>query len=349
MAIPDEIHANIIDLMTDLMRAEVGVRQDVLKMLEKLGNELVKEVFTAGLDTRRTDWQKARLRELINQVQDLTKTAFQEIGSDAEQKLHTMVEVTSDGVASAVNEAVGAPLVQSMNWTPALLKKLASDTLVQGAPAEEWWSRQAVSMAQGFADQMRQGIARGESLGQLTARVRPIVEVSRREAIALVRTTAMATVNAAAQETYKSNDAIIQGLTWCATLDPRTCVSCAALDFKQWLFSEDHPDPPLHWNCRCCMLPWLKAWADLAREHGGDVEIAKKLDKIKPGQRAAMDGPVAGDTDYDTWFRSLTKERQLEILGPGRYQMWKDNKLSFSDMVDKSGNPMTLADLRAKY
>ena len=97
------------------------------------------------------------------------------------------------------------------------------------------------------------------------------------------------------------------------------------------------------------MLPWLRSWEDLAREHGGNVEIAKKLDKIKPGQRAAMDGPVAGDTDYDTWFRSLTKERQLEILGPGRYQMWKDNKLSFSDMVDQSGNPMTLADLRAKY
>jgi len=42
------------------------------------------------------------------------------------------------------------------------------------------------------------------------------------------------------------------------------------------------------------------------------------------------------------------RERQLEILGPGRMGMYERGKLGFSDMVRMDGSPMTLKELEAK-
>ena len=41
---------------------------------------------------------------------------------------------------------------------------------------------------------------------------------------------------------------------WSATLDMLTCPECADLDGKVWGINEDRPEPPLHQNCRCCLI-----------------------------------------------------------------------------------------------
>jgi len=37
------------------------------------------------------------------------------------------------------------------------------------------------------------------------------------------------------------------------------------------------------------------------------------------------------------------------VLGSGRAQLWRDGKLTLEQLLDLSGNPLTLAQLRAKY
>jgi len=61
-----------------------------------------------------------------------------------------------------------------------------------------------------------------------------------------------------------------------------------------------------------------------------------------------MGGPVAAGITYEDWFADQERERQLEILGPGRLEMYENGNLNLSDMVNMAGNPMTLKELEGR-
>ena len=100
-------------------------------------------------------------------------------------------------------------------------------------------------------------------------------------------------------------------------------------------------------NCRCSILSVTKSWEALAKEAHGNSRLAKELDKMTPGNRASMGGPVSGNLRYEDWFNGQSEARQLEILGPGRMALYKKGGLSFTDMIGQNGNPLTLKQLEA--
>jgi hypothetical protein len=61
-----------------------------------------------------------------------------------------------------------------------------------------------------------------------------------------------------------------------------------------------------------------------------------------------MDGQVASTMTYQDWFAEQSEDRQREILGPGRFALYKKDGLSLTQMVDGRGNPLTLKQLRAR-
>jgi hypothetical protein len=50
------------------------------------------------------------------------------------------------------------------------------------------------------------------------------------------------------------------------------------------------------------VVPVTKTWEELAKEAGGDSELAKKLDGIAEGERASMGGLVDAETTYREWM-----------------------------------------------
>ena len=65
--------------------------------------------------------------------------------------------------------------------------------------------------------------------------------------------------------------------------------------------------------------------------------------------RASMDGEVPADTTYSDFLNSKGEEFQKDVLGEGRWRLWKDGKLDLRDMLDQRGNPISLAELRRRY
>lgn len=61
-----------------------------------------------------------------------------------------------------------------------------------------------------------------------------------------------------------------------------------------------------------------------------------------------MGGPVSGKLTYKDWFSRLSESRQREILGPGRFDLYKKGLIGYSDMIGQNGNELTLAELRDK-
>lgn len=74
----------------------------------------------------------------------------------------------------------------------------------------------------------------------------------------------------------------------------------------------------------------------------------KEVDVELEGIQASMTGPVSKDLDYEAWLKTQPLAMQLEVLGPAKHKLWQDGKLTFRDLVDQRGNPLTLAEIIAK-
>lgn len=245
--VPDKIRSNIISHTVDVHRYEAGLRRKITAMIDRLGQDLVSQLTSAGLDTPRTAWQRARLSALLDEAGKTIGKSYEGVASEVSDEMKGLVQITGQGVVTACNDAFGAALMVPPKWTPELLAKLADETLIQGAPSAEWWARQGDGMAQAFSDQMRQGMLRGETVPQLRDRImgqnipsvdavgkvdlrtiakadRGIYYTARRNAEALVRTSVMTVATEAHMEAFRANADIMDGITWCATLDLRTCL-----------------------------------------------------------------------------------------------------------------------------
>lgn len=344
-SLPDLWHSAILKNSLDLMRYDAQLRTEIIAMLKALGRDLVAELAAAELDTPRTDWQRARLRKLIEEAQRRISGTYTDILDLHQAGMEGALEAQAGSLVAALNGAAGIELLSPVKWTAEQLATLAGDTLVKGAPSADWWARQSVDLQQAFADQMRMGMLQGEGVGQLSARVRDLQMISQRNAEALVRTSAMAVNNAAHQALWEANADIIKELQWVATLDPRTCPSCGAQDGQVWALGSGHIEPPLHWNCRCATVPITKSWEELARTNKA---LARQLDQMEPGKRSSMGGPVSADTTWESWLAGQSRKVQEDVLGPARLKLWDSGKLTLQDLVDQRGNALTLAELKSR-
>lgn len=181
--------------------------------------------------------------------------------------------------------------------------------------------------------------------------------LARRDAESLVLT-AVQTVNGRARDdVYKQNSDLISGGYALVTLDTRTSDICKARSRGSWnlITGEPLPDspvqspypgpPPWHVRCRTVIVAILKSWAELAPEFADKL---KNL-KIDEGTRSSMNGQVPVKVTYEEWLKTKSVADQKEALGEGRYQLWKAGKITFRDLIDQSGRPLTVKELKEKY
>lgn len=171
------------------------------------------------------------------------------------------------------------------------------------------------------------------------------MDVSRRNAEALVRTSVQTVAAQTRKKTFAANADVMSSMEWVATLDARVCIECAALDGKRWDLEGEpighalpYRDPPIHFNDRCMIVPITKTF----RELGIDI------DEAPAGTRASMEGQVSDKTFAD-WLKRQPAYRVEEILGKGRADLYNRGVITFNDLVDGKGAPLTLKQLRSKY
>jgi SPP1 gp7 family putative phage head morphogenesis protein len=142
---------------------------------------------------------------------------------------------------------------------------------------------------------------------------------------------------------------------------------------------------PRHWNCRSSEIPVTRSWQEMGAEgidtggrpaHDPDAYFRKRFrekleerhaDEIRKGSKrqgipieewidrqvgratrnaqSSMDGYVPADMDYEAWLRTKPVEFQKNVLGKGKWDLWDQGKLTFSELVDESGRPLSLAQL----
>jgi hypothetical protein len=339
----------------DILRLESGTRDKVIRLLDDLEGELV--ALIAKIDptapARLAD-QRRRLTKLLDAVQAAIRATYRGANTLMGAEIRNIVDVEATWTGNAINAATRATFVDA-GITRGFLETLVSEVLIQGAPSKEWWSRQAGGLAQRFSDEMRRGMAIGESNDDLIARIRGrdgargLMDISRNSAERLVRASVQAAANTAREAMYSENDDLIASLQWHATLDTRTSVWCITRDGHHYSNTDEHKPKDggpawlegpgkLHWGCRSTSVPVLKSWRDLGIDE----------DEVPDTTRASMDGQVAHDLTFEQWLKKQSVERQDTVLGAGKADLWRKGKITFRDLLDQNGRPLTTEQLREK-
>jgi hypothetical protein len=70
------------------------------------------------------------------------------------------------------------------------------------------------------------------------------------------------------------------------------------------------------------------------------------MDEMDPGTRASMDGQVPANLTYYDWLGRQSAAVQKDVLGPTRYDMWKNGGVTPDRFVNDKGKMLTLNELR---
>lgn len=241
--------------------------------------------------------------------------------------------------------------IESALPAAATLNAIASASLVQGATIGAWMRKIEADTRFAIDRAIRAGVAQGLTNQQITRNIVGTVsdgskgseplKRARRDAQTITRTAVQTISNEARLATYEANDDVIAGVQQISTLDSRTSDTCIAYSGKIWRLPSYTPykhrlpwngGTPRHWNCRSTIVPLTQ------------------LDEDRTGQtRASAFGPVPADLTFDDWLKSQPKELVDDVLGVGRAELWRDKKITLSQLVDGRGKPLTLSELRTKY
>lgn len=345
-SIEQQIADDLLTHTLDLFRLDASLRSTALSLLQKMQKELRDKLGANDL----TAFGKDATQRLLAETSAVIENYYQQIKRQSDEALNALPAIEAQAVRDAlVGVGYATALAPPVHFATAM-----TDVMIQGAPSAEWWSRQSTDTKFRFSNVLRQGIVQGKTNQQIIGDVlgrgpgQGVLEVSRRNAAALVQTSVQTVANVARLESFAQNADVVKGVEQISTLDGHTTDICIAYSGGQWDL-EGKPingtklpfngGPPRHWNCRSLLVPKTKSFKEL----GIDIPEMKK------STRASTDGQIAAGTTFDDFLTRKGKAFQDEILGPGRAQLWRDKKITLQQLLDLQGNPLSLAELQTKY
>ena len=339
------------------------MEQDILSQME--GRGLQYQGLIAGVN------REARLNAMLHQIRETISTNYNHLKKDSREFLTDFVSMETMEQVDLMNSAIRMPLFNVV-MTQNAIETIVDKSLIRGAIMSNWWDRQQENAQNRIITQIQLGFAEGEGIGDLRRRiigkatgkwrqvivngqkrriyerVGGIVDVSKREADALVRTAIQTLSGNVRTKIYEQNDDIVDQVESLATLDARTTALCASYDNLRWTQKSHSPvghskvyrSCPRHWNCRSTHIPVMVELERLekqAREAGID---------IPQSMRASIDGPQPAMRSMDDWLKSKPPEFQRQIIGGKRKtELFNEGKISLRDLTDDQGKVRTLREL----
>lgn len=321
-----------------LERYKLGLVKSIIGFLNKdVYPDLVSRIERALLESE----SQTRLKELATSIKAFSKQADEQTLKRLSGELAEFTGVESQWQMQALKKTVPIA-IDFRTPNPAVLMAIV-DKPIYGKFLTDWVSEVGTRTASRVMQQVRIGIAEGQGIEGIVRRIAGtrqnrymdgILQESRRNIQAIVRTSVNGVMSGVRNELYTANDDVIKGVQFVATLDARTTPICQALDGKVFEIGEG-PRPPMHFNCRSTIVPVLKSWK----------ELGINLKEAPSGTRASMNGQVSDTLTYNQWLKRQSADTQNDILGVNRADMFRTGKANVYDFVDANYKPLTLAQL----
>lgn len=330
-----------------LLRLIAGQKAAVFDILAKLEKALKAHL------AEQNDLNELGRRDrsnLLTEANALIKEHYADIAAAMADQLGQLSRHESDAIVSTLKKAYRSQL-EFKSANQAYFERAVKDVLIQGAPSQSWWERQAGDIAFRFAQIVRSGIDQTLTNQQIIAKVvgkrgEPgLMDIARNNAGALVHTSVQAVAADARRKTFEQNSDALNGIEQLSTLDSHTTVICIAYSGAKFDFNYEPIPPttlpynggvPRHWGCRSVEVPITKTYAEL----GLDIQ------EPPVGKRASETGPIRADITMADYIKLRGERFADKLLGPGRAKLFLDGKITLQDLLDQSGRPLTLEQLK---
>jgi SPP1 gp7 family putative phage head morphogenesis protein len=346
MALNDRIMDAEVSHAIGLQRYSNGVVNRIIATLNRADADIFAKL-TVALERAPASFNAERLEELLKSVRTLNAEAYARVEKQLTKELKDLVAYEASFQQRLFTERIPTQVVAQVGVAAVNVDTVAAAALsrpFQGVLLREALRGLQDDRARAVRNAVRMGVAEQESIQSIVRRIRGsralgykdgLMELSRRNAEALVRTAVTHTQNYAKQEFYKANSDLVDKWEFTATLDGRTTITCASLDGKTYPIGEG-PMPPRHWNCRSVATPVVKSWR----------ELGIPIDEVAPSTRASMDGQVSEKLNYSDWLRTKPADFQDEVLGAERAKLFRDKKVDIDRFTNDRGRTYTLEELR---
>jgi hypothetical protein len=267
------------------------------------------------------------------------------------------------------------------------LMTLTSGNRVNSGVWADYLKQNTSSLVNTYKNQIAADYSSQETMGQITKRLRTVTNgLLKNEAEALTRTgMSHYTINAR-EALMRDNQDVITGRYLNTVFDSRRtkiCTGWAAIqDGKSKPWGIDDPTAPvlpLHFQERSNWLFLVggqkrpegtrPAVGGLKTKEAEDRFNRRKASLAKRRSNPDIDGPtkskvqyrgrgdldtfkvgqISGKTLNDTWYAGQPRYWLDDALGKGTAQLFVDGKIDLSNMLDFTGKPLTLKQLKAKY
>jgi hypothetical protein len=365
-----------------LDRFSVDMVERVMERFREMERDLVAAMIDIDFMTPRNETQRAdRIEALMEIAEDIVADAYDDIIEETAADLQVVAEVAGGAAVNAFALILGAAFIAGLLLlSTKRLRAIADEARFDGATIPEWFGQQQADAMFRFRRVVMNGAANDLDTAEIIESVTGtraaqrrdgVFQVPRRNAETLIRTAVQAVSTAAKLEFFEENaagaddgsdrgvrdsgdtggggrgvvdktarDSVLVGVSQLSTLDNRTSSTCMAYSGKRWRYPDYEPvghslpfagGTPRHFHCRSQIIPLIH-WHEDAL-----------------GTQASMFGHVPGSWTYDTWLKSRPESEQRDILGPTKFDLWRQGKLDLTDLVDQRGNPLTVAELVRRF
>ena len=370
MSVVSRMEDGVYDHAIDINRFEEGMKRRTIGFLKEMSDDI-----SRLLSDSPTMLQADRLNSLLGQVDGVIADAHKSAKIDMRNQLIDFAPIEEKATTKIMNDSLEANLF-SPKMTSMQLQAVVDDSLIRGALGSKWWDRLEENTKNKITKGIQLGIAEGESMSQIKTRllgkttgqfetyevggktrrrmkrVGGWIQVSNREAEAVIRTSVHSVASSVRDKTYLANLDVIDQIQSVATLDGRTTPICVSYDGLRWTADGHKPvgghgkvylATPRHWNCRSTHVPVLGELDKL------DAIAKTKGIKIPPASRASVSGPVHGMKSMDDWLKTQDIPTQNALVGgAAKGTLYRTGKIQLKDFTGRRGDPISVEDLRAK-
>lgn len=243
-----------------LQRVQAGAATKVDLLMRELAQE-IEQMLSSNKPL--TTYSQRRLESALREIKSEVAGKTAEAGSTLAQDLADLAGIEAEWTVAAVNSAATITLVAALP-SSATLKSIAENSLVQGATIGDWFGKLDADLQFAIDRTVKVGVSLGKTNQQIAKEIigigdkggEPLAK-SRRDAVAITRTSVQTIANEASLAVYRANSDVIAGVVWLSTLDGRTTDICMARSGKQYTLEGEpvghsipfNGGPPAHWNC----------------------------------------------------------------------------------------------------
>lgn len=232
-----------------------------------------------------------------------------------------------------------------INLTPFIKDVLAQD--VQGLTYLQRADRITAYEASQLEENIKLSQSLGEGIPQTIKRVKNITTIGKASATRLARTNILAASNNAHLKAYEKLD-FIEYVVWSAALDSKTCEICGLNDQRRFKKNKA-PSLPAHFNCRCSWVPFITVETWKNKGASSDPKVGERIarDPGYTGKGFGKNVKVPATTTWTDYFKKLPPQKQKDIIGVGKWNLWNQNRIELEDIV-KERKIVTLKKLKKK-